>query len=133
MSEGKDLSKERALSYVRTVLDKTGWEPTRLARESGLSQSTITRPLSDKRHRHTLSFKTLQAIETATGIPMPSELSGIEGERASTPLNLPPDPSDAAVLIVEYALNQVDRSVTPEERVRLVREFRELLLDVRGK
>lgn len=133
MSEGANFSKEKALSYVRSVLDQTGWGPTRLAREAGLSQSTITRPLNDRRHKHTLSYKTLQAIESASGIPMPTEISGAEGVQTGARLVLPKDPNDASVLIVEYALNQSGRLVTPEERVRLVREFRDLLIEVRGK
>lgn len=64
---------------------------------------------------------------------MPTEISGLEGAQSPTPLTLPTDPNDASVLIVEYALNQSGRSVTPEERVRLVREFRDLLVEVRGK
>ena len=133
MTKDKNLSKERGLSYVRSVLAKKGWDATRLAREAGLSQSTLTRPLSDKKHPFTFSFKTLQAIESASGVPMPSELGGAEGARADPSLVLPADPTDASILIVEHALNQTGRKITPEERVRLVREFRELLTEVRGK
>ncbi|MBO6542325.1 MAG: helix-turn-helix domain-containing protein [Alphaproteobacteria bacterium] len=126
-----DDLKEAGLQYVRDVLSRMGWTPTKLAQEAGLSQSTITRPLNSSQHKFAFSQRTLLAIEKATGMPRPGILGGTT-HAAAPSLKLPNDINDASVLLAEYAISQANRSVGPDERVRIVREFRRLLSDIRG-
>lgn len=61
---------DEALKYVRHVLAELDIKPTALAKMSGLSSTTLTRPLDDDSgHPHRLSRTTIEKIEAATGIP----------------------------------------------------------------
>lgn len=57
-----------ALAYVRYVLKLLDVSPTALAKIAGVSATTITRPLNDPNHTHSLSMSTIMKIEDATGI-----------------------------------------------------------------
>lgn len=57
-----------ALQYIRFVLDHTKASPSALAKEAGLSPSTLNRPLNDPSHSFTLSTTTLEKIRDATGL-----------------------------------------------------------------
>jgi transcriptional regulator with XRE-family HTH domain len=62
-----DLSTS-ALAYVRHVLHQTKMSPTGLAKRAGISSTTLTRALNDRKHRFSLSVKTLEKIYEASGI-----------------------------------------------------------------
>src|SRR5690606_18646273 len=64
MSEAADKPK----AYVRYVLEKTRKAPSALAKDAGVSQTTITRPLNDPEHQYAFSNSTLDKIGRATGI-----------------------------------------------------------------
>jgi lambda repressor-like predicted transcriptional regulator len=59
------LSLGDPLEFVRAALKRTGWAPTRLATEAGLSPTTLTRALNNPAHKFTLNTKTLQKIQSA--------------------------------------------------------------------
>lgn len=56
------------LEYVRRVMTETGLSPTALAELAKVSSSTLTRPLNNPRHPHSVSRRTLDKIRDATGI-----------------------------------------------------------------
>jgi hypothetical protein len=57
-----------ALAYVRFVLDATGLSPSGLAKQAGISSTTLTRPLNDQSYKFVLSTSTISKIAKATGI-----------------------------------------------------------------
>lgn len=61
-----------AITYIQAVLEKKDWSANRLAKEAGLSASTINRPLREPDWPHQISRATLAKIFKASGID-PSE------------------------------------------------------------
>jgi transcriptional regulator with XRE-family HTH domain len=57
-----------ALAYVRHVLRETNMSATALAKRAGISQTTLTRALNDRRHKFSLSVRTLEKVYRASGI-----------------------------------------------------------------
>jgi transcriptional regulator with XRE-family HTH domain len=57
-----------ALAYVRYVLQDKNLKPGALAREAGISASTLTRALNDPNHKFKLSMTTLEKIAEYSGI-----------------------------------------------------------------
>jgi transcriptional regulator with XRE-family HTH domain len=57
-----------ALAYVRYVLGEMKISPTALAKRAGISSTTLTRALNDRKHKFSLSVTTLQKIYRASGI-----------------------------------------------------------------
>lgn len=69
--------KSEALAYLKAVIATTGRTATELARLVNVSASTFTRPLNETSgHKHAIKFQTLQALETATGVPLPPGVAG---------------------------------------------------------
>lgn len=64
-----DSGQESAtLAYIRYVLQETKLSPSALAKEAGISPTTLTRPLNNPGHRFNLSATTLQKIAAVSGI-----------------------------------------------------------------
>jgi hypothetical protein len=57
-----------ALAYVRYVLEDKHLSPGALAKNSGISASTLTRALNDPKHKFKLSMSTLEKIAEFSGI-----------------------------------------------------------------
>lgn len=57
-----------AIEYIRHVLNVKGWSAADLARETGLSHSTINRPLTVKNWPHRISRATIQKVHEASRI-----------------------------------------------------------------
>jgi transcriptional regulator with XRE-family HTH domain len=70
MAEGEDPQQKKVREIVELMLETTGWSPTELAREAGVSSSTLTRFLHDPRAKHTLSTRTLGKLSAASGVPL---------------------------------------------------------------
>lgn len=60
-------------SWLRQILEQTGWSPTRLAREANVSHTTITRML-DTDYSGSMTATTIAKIARATGIPASGSL-----------------------------------------------------------
>lgn len=56
------------LAYIRYVLRETNMSPTRLAKETGISPTTLTRPLNKPGYKFNLSATTIEKISQASGI-----------------------------------------------------------------
>ena len=63
-----DPSESATLAYVRFVLQETKLAPTALAKEAGISATTLTRPLNNAGHKFALSTTTIEKIAKASGI-----------------------------------------------------------------
>ena len=61
-------TRSASLDYIRWVLERTRLSASGLAKEAGLSNTTLTRPLNDPEHRFTVTTKTLERIRDATNI-----------------------------------------------------------------
>lgn len=76
---------ETGVEYVRRVLARTGKTPTQLAREAGLSATTLTRPFGSGDWPHDLSERTIRKVEVATGIPF-RHLEAFDHPRVGSPM-----------------------------------------------
>lgn len=70
------MTEHWSMRYLRHVLDRTGFTPTKLAAEAGMSSTTLTRPLNNPDHTFNLSRRTLDSIQKATGISYAPFASG---------------------------------------------------------
>lgn len=70
-----------ALAYVRYVLGEMKISPTALAKRAGISSTTLTRALNDRKHKFSLSVTTLQKIYQASGISPARFLNAQELDR----------------------------------------------------
>lgn len=58
-----------AIIYIRRVMEELGLNATQLAARSGVASTTLTRPLDpDSGHSYSISRRTIEKIEAATGI-----------------------------------------------------------------
>ncbi|KRB51806.1 hypothetical protein ASE04_09760 [Rhizobium sp. Root708] len=104
-----------AKTYVRYVLDELKLSPSGLAKQAGLSSTTLTRALNDPTHKFTLSMSTLGKIMKFSGINMnpffeakdfaemsmaPYERDDILDESWGNPGKFDPTPSDGHMTIV---------------------------------
>lgn len=58
------------VEYLRHVADKTGRSLSSIAREAGLSSTTLTRPVNDPEHVFAPKLSTLEKVERVTGIAL---------------------------------------------------------------
>jgi transcriptional regulator with XRE-family HTH domain len=65
-----DPQQKRVRELVELMLEATGMSPTELAREAGLSASTLTRFLHDREAKHVLSTRSLSKLSLASGVPL---------------------------------------------------------------
>lgn len=63
-------------AYVRAAMEATGLDATNLARNAGLSQTTLSRFLNAPNGKYLLSVRTLSAIAAVSGLPVPTEATG---------------------------------------------------------
>jgi phage repressor protein C with HTH and peptisase S24 domain len=60
--------RDRAVDYLRHVLDQKGWTAADLARRAGVAHSTINRPLTIPDYPNAISRQTIQKVWQASGI-----------------------------------------------------------------
>lgn len=115
-----DEEQRRVRELVTEALRRTGLTATELARRAGVAPSTLTRFLNNQAVKHTLSTRTLAAIERAAGAP-PGALASLDPSEAVTvlpvaeiPVALPPGPADVPLYGVascgtdgDFAVNMV--------------------------
>jgi transcriptional regulator with XRE-family HTH domain len=105
MTDARDTARAR----LEQLLSLTGLDATSLAREAGVSHTTVTRFLNDPRHKYVLSHRTLTKLEDAA--------RRLIGSAASQPLRpgTPPssrlvnDPEQLAVLDLWLSIPRRDR------------------------
>lgn len=61
--------REQQLAWLSNIVATTGIELSNIPRRAGLDPSTLTRFFSKNESGHTLTAKTVQKIEAATGVP----------------------------------------------------------------
>jgi DNA-binding phage protein len=91
-----DEDQEVARRFLREVARLTGWSLTKLAREAGMSHSTLTRFLNGEGVRHTLSARTIASLRraaVAAGVSL--EMLNQVWLIAQTPGNNPPSAKPA--------------------------------------
>jgi len=79
LSGRMDEQQKAARAFLRRALEKTGWSATRLAREAGVSSTTITRPLNSEAYKFIPKQATLAKIAEAATIEIPDILNVNEG------------------------------------------------------
>jgi len=92
---------DRALDYIKHVLEQRDWSASRLADEAGLSPSTLNRPLAQPDWPHQISRRTIEKVFVASGVdPSPFGLSGYSKSAASG-LHSPPQETVAGRILRE--------------------------------
>jgi len=89
--------------YLNQVIEVTGKKLTTIAKDAGVSSTTLTRPMNDPDHKYTIKLSTLEAVARATGIPLPgSEPSSKEPQAPNLRIveNYEPAPVDAQLVPV---------------------------------
>jgi len=72
-----------AINYILKVLEERDWSANRLAKEAGLSASTINRPLREKDWPNRLARETIRKVQEASGVdPSPFIPDEFHEERA---------------------------------------------------
>ena len=108
------MSSDKFAEWLRAELDKRGWLPARLARESGITRGALSHVFNGERQP---GLELLRGVAHALGLPLMDVLraAGLaEGEEA---------PSDESM----QAWVQVFRQADPETRQRLLRQARQML------
>jgi transcriptional regulator with XRE-family HTH domain len=72
-SAAKQQLQERQRGWLRQVMAATGLKPTQIAREAGVSDTTLSRLLNNPDYTGTLSEVTIERIKTAYRVPGPGE------------------------------------------------------------
>jgi len=72
-SIAKKQLQDRQRAWLQQVIDATKMKPAQIAREAGVSDTTLSRLLSNPEYSGTLSEVTIERIKTAYGIPGPAE------------------------------------------------------------
>jgi hypothetical protein len=80
-----------ARDYLVKLVKETGKRPSRLAKEAGLSQTTVTRPLSPT-YSKTINLDTLIKLRDSHKVPFTPELEAIS-RKAGTRLRPLAEPS----------------------------------------
>lgn len=121
--------RNRIREYVDSVRDQKKWSYSRIAKEADLSTTTITRFMNNP-DSNVLSTQTLNAIQEATGIPMPANLNTQDDNAHPAPNDgnpLPADDTEAALILVEYALERSSADLSAQKKIQFVREMRDLI------
>lgn len=91
-----DSSQESARHFVRELIRATGWTASKLAKEAGMSHTTLSRFLNNDRVTHTLSLRTIDRLRTAAEKAVPRDhidaLWIVSQRRPSEPLRRQPGP-----------------------------------------
>jgi transcriptional regulator with XRE-family HTH domain len=76
-TETREALKSAQWDWLQAVKARTGWTPTRIARESGLTPTTILRfDNRDPKYPNALSAQTISQIAQGTGVAATAELLG---------------------------------------------------------
>ncbi|MEY9594788.1 transcriptional regulator with XRE-family HTH domain [Bradyrhizobium yuanmingense] len=67
-------SKEAVIAWIRLLMRKKDWSGTDLARNAGISPSTILRALNQPNYEYVFSQRTLEKIARGAGEPLPVHL-----------------------------------------------------------
>lgn len=82
-------SREAVIEWIRLLMQKRDWSGTDLARNAGISPSTILRALNQPDYEYVFSQRTLEKIARGAGEPLPMHLrddvSDIHGPSGSHP------------------------------------------------
>jgi transcriptional regulator with XRE-family HTH domain len=78
-------AEDKQRAFVESVIERTGWSQTELARRAKVDPSTLSTFLSGRREGHLLSVRTISKIEQASGFH-------IVGGLAEPPAEAPPMP-----------------------------------------
>ncbi len=62
-------ARRKQVAWVEAILDHRKWRPTKLAREAGIDQSTLSKFLNDPLNAAQLNTLSVEKIATAGGIP----------------------------------------------------------------
>ena len=85
-----DDQKKQQRKWVERISRATSLNYTQLAKKAGVSSTTLTRFMNDQEHKHSLSHKTIIALEKATGIIFSSAENGLASTKPATPTGLSP-------------------------------------------
>lgn len=88
------------INYITHVMSECGMNATSLAAAAGVSSTTLTRPLNSPDHKFDLSRKTLDKIQSATGVPYLPFMPGASGAMVSAPAHDGDDDSGSAMVDV---------------------------------
>jgi transcriptional regulator with XRE-family HTH domain len=66
-----DADQEAARRFVKDILEMTGWTANRLAKDAGISHTTISRFLHSEDVTHTLSSRTISKIRASASRAIP--------------------------------------------------------------
>lgn len=86
------MAEKWQLEYLQRASRESGMSLSAIAKEAGLSSTTLTRPANDPEHKHLIKHTTLLAVERVTGIPMsvvddlPTRVEAGEGSPDGAPL-----------------------------------------------
>lgn len=64
------------VEYLNHVVKKTGRKLSAIAKDAGVSSTTLTRPVNNPDHKYAVKLSTLQAVRSATGIDFAPFQSG---------------------------------------------------------
>ena len=108
------MSNEQFAEWLKTELDKRGWVPARLARESGVTRGALSHIFSGERSP---GLDLLRAVAKALGLPLMDVLRAAGLAEASE------DPGDESL----EAWMRLYREADAETRQRLLGQARSLL------
>lgn len=108
LSDTRDIAR-RDRQWLLWVLKRTGLAATGLANKTGLSETTITRPVRDENWPNALSAKTIGKIVEQTGLPSPEAwAAGFAEADAEQYIADAADPVSRAVSAMIEGRNNVD-------------------------
>lgn len=73
----EEETRRTLVTWLKLVLDETGWSQTKLAAVAGVDQSTINRFLSDEERAGGMRASTIAKIVAASGIAPPAGLGAL--------------------------------------------------------
>lgn len=117
-TETREALKSAQWDWLQAVKSRTGWTPTRIARESGLTPTTILRfDNRDPKYPNALSAQTMSQIAQGTGVAVTADLLGEHAVSPSMQLREseaapyrhdPADPLEAAIKAMQALRNGLD-------------------------
>lgn len=75
---GSGMPDNWTIEYLRHVMTERDLTASGLASAAGVSSTTLTRPLNSREHKFEISRRTLDKIQSATGVPYHSFMPGAE-------------------------------------------------------
>jgi transcriptional regulator with XRE-family HTH domain len=100
--------RDRQRAWLKQALAQSGLSGTALAKKADLSQSTLTRFLSDPEHGSALSARTMAAIELATGVKFGERaMPGGVSEAEAAPYGGTPNDGGLSVMVERVVNDRV--------------------------